>query len=221
MPRLDIAVAKVHYDPDNVVFSAGSDSMKRVRRPVAQQAKAIAPPPPTTAGSRRLRWAVSFWVVFHFAAVIAAAGSVGPTSDLILAGWRLFRPYLQFFYLNHGYNFFAPQPVPSTLLYFEVVRNDGSVVRGRIPEAGIQPRLLYHRYLLLTEHIGVAPADLQPKWYKSYARHLCRKYGAKRVSLTRLTHFPPTMEMVRNGTRLDEPRSYEEMFVGDFSCSEF
>jgi hypothetical protein len=195
--------------------------MKRVKAAAAEQAKTTAVFPPKMDSNRLLRWAVNFWVLFHFAAVIAAAGSVGPTSDLVLAGWRLFRPYLQFFYLNHGYNFFAPQPVPSTLLNFEAVRDDGSVVTGRIPDRQTQPRLLYHRYLLLTEHIGVAPPDLQPNWYKSYARHICRKYGATRVSLTRLTHFPPTMEMVRNGTRLDESWSYEEMFVGDFSCHEF
>jgi hypothetical protein len=195
--------------------------MKRVKGGAAEQARITAAVPPQSAGSRLLRSLVNSWIVFHFAAIIAAAGSVGPTSELVLAGWRLFRPYLQLFYLNHGYNFFAPQPVPSTLLNFEAVREDGTVVNGRIPDPTIRPRLLYHRYLLLTEHIGVAPPDLQRNWYKSYARHICRKYGAKRVSLTRLTHFPPTMEMVRNGARLDEPRSYEEMFVGDFSCSEF
>jgi hypothetical protein len=203
------------------LFPPEGNSMKRVKAVAAEQAKTTAVFPPKTVGNRLLRWAVNFWVVFHFAAVIAAAGSVGPTSDLVLAGWRLFRPYLQFFYLNHGYNFFAPQPVPSTLLNFEAVRDDGSVVNGRIPDRATQPRLLYHRYLLLTEHIGVAPPDLQPNWYKSYARHICRKYGATRVSLTRLTHFPPTMEMVRNGARLDESWSYEELFVGDFSCHEF
>jgi hypothetical protein len=194
--------------------------MKRVKGAAAERAKITATFPPKTVGNRLLRWGVNFWVVFHFAAVIAAAGSAGPTSDLVLAGWRLFRPYLQLFYLNHGYNFFAPQPVPSILLDFEAVRDDGTVVGGRIPNRTIQPRLLYHRYLLLTEHIGVAPSDLQSNWYKSYARHLCHKYGAKRVSLTRVTHFPPTMEMVRNGMRLDAPWSYEEMFAGDFECGE-
>ncbi|HEX3449290.1 MAG TPA: hypothetical protein VHS97_13605, partial [Isosphaeraceae bacterium] len=75
--------------------------MKRGKAAAAEQAKTTAVFPPKTVGNRLLRWAVNFWVVFHFAAVIAAAGSVGPTSDLVLAGWRLFRPYLQFFYLNH------------------------------------------------------------------------------------------------------------------------
>ena len=70
-------------------------------------------------------------------------------------------------------------------------RDDGTVVRGRIPDRAIQPRLLYHRHFMLTEHMAQAPPELQEKWYGSYAQHLGRKYGATRVSLTRQTHLPP------------------------------
>ena len=66
----------------------------------------------------------------------------------------------------------------------------------------------------------MAPAGQRQPWFKSYARHLCHKYQGPRVGLTLITHYPPTMEMVRNGATLDEPFSYEEMFVGDFSCDE-
>jgi hypothetical protein len=173
------------------------------------------------AGNRFVRWAASLWVLFHFSAVLAAAGSVGPTSDLILAAWKPFRPYLQALFLNHGYNFYAPQPAPSTLLGYEVERDDGTIVRGRVLDRSVTPRLLYHRYLLLTEHLVFVSSDMQRHWYKSYARHLCRKFGGSRVGLTRLIHYPATMQMVRDGATLDEPMSYEEMFVGDFSCSEF
>ena len=200
--------------------------MKRKRAVAAGPAKTVpelasapvqARRPP---GNRFVRWAVNLWVVFHFAAVLAAASSVGPTSDLILAAWKPFRPYLQALCLNHGYNFYAPQPAPSTLLSYEVRRGDGTIVRGRVLDRAEKPRLLYHRYLLLTEHLVFVSQDMQQHWYKSYARHLCRKYGGSRVGLTRLIHYPPTMEMVRGGATLDEPFSYEEMFVGDFSCSE-
>jgi hypothetical protein len=173
------------------------------------------------AGHPILRWGANLWVLFHFTAVLAAAGSVGPTSDLVLAIWKPFRPYLQALYLNNGYNFYAPQPAPSTLVNFEVERPDGTIVPGRILDRSMKPRLLYHRYLLLTEHLVFVSEDSQKYWYKSYARHLCHKYGGSRVSLTRLIHFPPTMERVRAGATLDEPSSYEETFVGDFSCGEF
>ena len=167
-----------------------------------------------------VRWVANLWVLFHFTAVLAAAASVGPTSGLVIAIWRPFRPYLQALYLNHGYNFYAPQPSPSTLVAYEVERDDGTVVRGRVLDRSTRPRLLYHRYLLLTEHMGLASPSTLEEWYKSYARHLCHKYGGSRVGLTRLIHYPATMAMVRAGASLDEPFSYEEMFVGDFSCSE-
>jgi len=194
--------------------------VKRKKTTVAEPAKGAPAPERRPAVNRYVRWAANLWLVWHFAAVLAAAGSVGPTSDLVVAAWKVFRPYLLVLYLNHGYNFFAPQPAPSTLLSFQAERADGTVVRGRIPDRSLEPRLLYHRYLLLTEHIAVAPADMQEHWYRSYARHLCHKYRAAKVRLTRITHYPPTMEMVRNGARLDEPFSYEEMFVGEFSCTE-
>jgi hypothetical protein len=157
----------------------------------------------------------------HFSAILAAAASVGPTSELIVEIWRVFRPYLQFFFLNHGYNYYAPEPAPSTLLDYEVEGPDGSIVaRGRLPNRGLWPRLLYHRYLLLTEHIAVAPPMWQHHWYNSYARHLCRKHGGAKVRLTRLTHSPPTMGMVRDGTRLDDPVTYMEMPLGEFRCGD-
>jgi hypothetical protein len=175
---------------------------------------------PGGARSRVLRCALNLWVVLHFIAILAAAGSVGPTSGLVIAIWGAFRPYLQGLYLNQGYNFFAPEPAPSTLLKFEAEREDGTVVRGRIDDRSIQPRLLYHRRLLLTEHIGVAPPELHQNWYASYARHLCRNLRAARIRLTRLTHYPLAMESVRNGARLDEPTTYDEMDLGVFSCGD-
>jgi hypothetical protein len=172
------------------------------------------------ARGRLLRWAVSLLIVLHFSAVLSAASSVGEASPLVLAIWGLFRPYLQVLYLNQGYNFFAPQPAPTTLLDFEVHRPDGSSVRGRLPDHSMQPRLLYHRHLLLTEHIVFMAPAYHDRWYISYARHLCHKYKADRVSLTRLTHIPPTMEMVRNGTRLNDPVTYVEMQLGNFECGD-
>jgi hypothetical protein len=170
--------------------------------------------------NRFVRWGVNLWVVFHFAAVLAAASSVGPTSDLVIAVWRPFRPYLQALYLNHGYSFYAPEPSPSTLVRYEVERSDGTVARGFITDVPMRPRLLYQRYLLLTEHMGLASPNLFRDWYKSYARHLCHKYGGSRVGLTQVIHYPPTMEMVRGGAGLKEPFNYDEMFAGDFACGE-
>ena len=81
------------------------------------------------------------------------------------------RPYLQALYLNQGYNFFAPESVPSTLLAFEEEREDRTADRRRIDDPSIQPRLVYHRHLPLTEHLEIARVDLQENWYIFYAQH--------------------------------------------------
>lgn len=180
------------------------------------------PQPEPAAPSRRVRFvrgAVSVWLVFHLAAIVVAPASVSPSSDLIQTSWLLFRPYLQVFYLNHGYHFFAPEPAESTLLAFVAERPDGTSVRGRIPNFGIKPRLLYHRHFMLTEHMAQAPPSLQAQWYNSYAQHIGKTYGATRVSLTRQAHFLPSPRMVRDGVRLTDPASYEEQPLGVYRCA--
>jgi hypothetical protein len=164
------------------------------------------------------RLALNAWIVFHVAAIIVAPAAVSPASDLVEAGWGVFQPYLQMLDLNHGYHFFAPEPEDSTLLAFEAERSDGTVVKGRIPNRDIVPRLLYHRHFMLTEQMKDAPAELQQEWVGSYAEHLCRKYGAARVKLTGQIHHLPTMEMVRKGVRLDDPSSYDDEELGVFEC---
>jgi hypothetical protein len=183
--------------------------------PAPAPARAAAP---ATGWQRFIRRAVNCWLVFHVAAIIVAPAAVSPSSDLIQAAWDVCHPYLQVLDLNHGYHFFAPEPAESTLLAFEAQRADGTVVSGRIPNFGIVPRLLYHRHFMLTEHMKDAPAELQDEWVGSYAEHLCQKYGAVRVKLTGQIHNLPTMEMVREGRRLDDPSSYENEELGVFEC---
>ena len=178
-------------------------------------------PAPRRPGARLLRWAVSVWLVFHLAAIIIAPASVGPSSELVRSAWGVFQPYLQFLYLNHGYHFFAPEPAESTLLAFVAERDDGTVVRGRIPDRTIRPRLLYHRYFMLTEHMTRRRRSSRSSGMSRTPKHIGHKYGATRVSLTQQTHNLPTMEMVRNGGRLDDPASYEEQPLGVFRCDAF
>jgi hypothetical protein len=173
---------------------------------------------PSKGGRRFGRLAVNAWLVFHVAAIVIAPAAVSPSSDLVQAGWELFQPYLQLLDLNHGYHFFAPEPGDSTLLAFEAQRADGTLVRGRIPNSQIVPRLLYHRHFMLTEQMKDAPEALQKEWVGSYAEHLCQKYGAVQVKLTGQIHHLPTMEMVRAGVRLDDPSSYEAEDLGTFQC---
>jgi hypothetical protein len=176
-----------------------------------------APPRPWQRG-RFLRFLVSLWLVFHLAAIIVAPAATGASSEVIRSAWNVFQPYIECLYLNHGYHFFAPEPVESTLLKYVGERQDGSVVTGRIPDRAIQPRLLYHRYFMLTEHMRDAPDDLREQWHKSYARHIGCELGLREVSLIQQTHLLPTMERIREGGMLTDPESYEEEPLGDFSC---
>jgi hypothetical protein len=164
---------------------------------------------------------VNLWLVGHLTAIIIAPASVSPSSDVVRAVWWVVHPYLQALFINHGYHFFAPEPAQSTLLGFVAERADGTIVQGRIPNRSIVPRLLYHRHFMLTEHMNDASDEVRTAWLNSYARHLGRKYGARQVSLTRQMHFLPTMEMVRNGVRLDDPASFEEQPLGVFQCDGF
>ena len=170
--------------------------------------------------TKLVRRAVSLWLAIHLTAIVIAPASVAPTSELILSGWKVLRLYLQVLYLDHGYHFFAPEPGESTLLAFVAERPDGTVVRGRLPDKAVRPRLLYHRYFMLTEHMNQAPEALRQAWYQSYARHIGREHGARQVSLTKQTHYFPTMEAVLGGVRLDDPRGYEEQPLGVFPCGD-
>jgi hypothetical protein len=165
-----------------------------------------------------LRLAVNLWLVFHLAAIIIAPAAVGPASDLVMAAWDRFQPYLEILYLNHGYHYFAPEPDESTLLSFEADLPDGSIVRGRIPNRATQPRLLYHRYFMLTEHMNKASEALIQPWHESYARHVGHQYGATRVRLIKQTHLLPTRERIRDGGLLSDPESYEDQPIGEFPC---
>jgi len=169
-------------------------------------------------GRKLLRLAINLWLVFHVAAIIIAPAVVGPSSDLMHDAWGVFQPYLEALYLDHGYHFFAPEPEESHLLAFEAERPDGTTIRGRIPDRATRPRLLYHRYFMLTEHMAEADDDIREPWHQSYARHIGREYGATKVKLIQQTHLLPSMERVRDGGLLTDPESYEDEALGEFPC---
>jgi hypothetical protein len=175
-------------------------------------------PPRKSRGRRLWQRILNVWLVFHVAAIIVAPAAVGPSSALIRSAWLLFQPYVEVLYLDHGYRFFAPEPAESTLLAFVAERDDGTIVRGRIPDRATQPRLLYHRYFMLTEHMNDAPEEFRDLWHDSYAQHIGREYGATRVTLIQQTHKLPTMERVRDGGHLTDPESYEDQPLGTFRC---
>jgi hypothetical protein len=162
---------------------------------------------------------VNIWLVYHLAGICIAPWSVPPSSRLVQNAWRGVGAYVQLLFLNHGYHYFAPEPGNSTLVAYILEMPDGRRETGKIPNRGIWPRLLYHRHFMLTEFLassdGFSPA-VRTELIKSMARELCREHGARRVTLSKVTHRLPTMEWIRAGGTLND--NYMEEPLGTFSC---
>lgn len=167
---------------------------------------------------RTPRTLLSVVIVLHFTAVLSAAFSVGAASPLVRAIWDRCHPYLQACYLNHGFHYFAPNPGPSHLLSWGAELPDGGWAQGRIPDAGTQPRLLYHRYFMLTENAFALPPELRAEVYEAYQRALCRQHRARIVHLSSVEHLLPTPEFVMRGGRLDASESYVEEALEPCQC---
>ena len=215
------------------------------RSPTRQGSEAIAPasPPgatPALPWSSAGRGVASALILLHLAAVVLAAlVATPPFSELWTDLAWAFRPYVNAADLNHGYRFFAPDPGPSHLVEYHLEFVNGKTRDGRFPDLNEErPRLLYHRYFMLSEHLfnyyaasqsnsdddeGQAlPPDVQAKQTafarsnaagyralgESYARELLRRSGAKRVTLELVEHRIPLPDDVARGERLDDPKLY-------------
>lgn len=116
-----------------------------------------------TMPSRGWRVALSALLLVHLLAVVAPPLSV-EGSPVFVGLSRLLGWYVDPLRLNNGYRFFGPDPPQySFLVDYEAYRADGTVVRGRFPDRQAQwPRLLYHRYFMLSSRLtGAAP----PEWF--------------------------------------------------------
>ena len=70
-------------------------------------------------------------------------------------------PVHQALYLNHGYRFFAPNPGPSHIVVYEIETVDGEQIKGHFPDRdNTSPRLLYHRWFMLSESVYRQYANL-------------------------------------------------------------
>ena len=97
---------------------------------------------------------VSVLVVLHVAAVFLGPFAL-QGSEMATVAASVLRPYMDVMGLANGYRFFAPEPGPSHLVRYELTRADGSQVTGTFPDRQVhRPRLLYHRYFMLSEFIN-------------------------------------------------------------------
>jgi hypothetical protein len=118
--------------------------------------------------SPRARAIASVLIAAHVFALFVAPWSMPPpASDLagVCAGWL--RPYLHAAFIYHGYRFFAPDPGASHIVRYELEFADGRIEKGQFPDLQRHwPRLLYHRFFMLSETIyqatGIPPAPPPP-----------------------------------------------------------
>ena len=162
---------------------------------------------------------LSLWLAFHVFAVFISPAAMPPASPLLEDGYRLALPYNEALFLNHGYHYFAPDPGASTLIAWEIPRDNDAPVVGRFPEVSIHPRLLYHRYFMLAENIWAFDDETQQDMLKAYARHFADKFGADRISLSRLSHEPSSIMRLQAGGKLDDPETFQQDVLGDFDFS--
>ena len=151
---------------------------------------------------------------------------------------RWLAPYVDWMYLDHGYFFFAPNPGPSHLVALQESSSSLTTPKSLKSDAFIfpdrkeqWPRLLYHRYFMLSEFYNnsFAPSrlvqedqsdpmfvqrwttdrlfyeTLQRSMAKSLEASLGRLQSLELIRLERPLRSPE--EILQEGKRLDDSRS--------------
>jgi len=127
---------------------------------------------PSAFSRSRWRHVISAIIVLHLAAVFVppfafATSNAEGASPLAALLMRSLRPYIDVLFLDHGYAFFAPNPGPSHLIRYSATTADQEPEVQLFPNLERQwPRLMYHRYFMLSEQLHAdytTPEDLAPK----------------------------------------------------------
>lgn len=183
--------------------------------------------------SAPMRLGITALLAFHLAAVFLGAWNGAPPRSYLSETLAIpFRPYIVAADLDHGYRFFAPDPGPSHLVDYFVFAADGSTIsEGRFPDLKEHwPRLLYHRYFMLSEHVlQYYPPPGAPREYRAermpafravmnaYAQQLLKEHGGSRAELRLIQHGIADPDRVAAGElTLDAPQSYRELWRGTF-----
>jgi|694.fasta_scaffold44703_3 hypothetical protein len=191
----------------------------------------------------KLRRVLLVFVAAHLLAVLAEPLVFFSRSDFQTAPEfthlrRLLSPYAEWMYLDHGYFFFAPNPGPNHLVGARSMTANLEGIdpsQTKMPEVLFPdrrkqwPRLLYHRYFMLSEFYNnsFAPTELHPmdqsdpvffqRWkedrafYESLQQSIQRslKVSGELVRLER--PLPTAQEVLEQGVRLDDSRRLIEL----------
>ena len=119
---------------------------------------------------------------------------------------EFFRHYLNLAYLNHGYQFFAPDPAGSNLIRYHVYDSGGAeIAAGQFPDLDDQwPRLFYHRHMMLAAQTG----EMGEESGRLYARHLMERHGGQSSRVEWVLHRLLSPQQVIDETPLDAESTY-------------
>lgn len=147
------------------------------------------------------------------------------------------KPYSQWLYLNHGYFFFAPNPGPGHLIQCTLSTSATDEISDTKPSQVLLlpdrnehwPRLLYHRYFMLSEfytsryapervtqdlkkdlefmQTWASDKELYDQIQSSIVISLKHSRGIEKVKLRRLErHLPDSQQVLKEGWSLNDPR---------------
>jgi hypothetical protein len=191
-----------------------------------------------------LHWKVliSVALLVHLTALIAAPMAAGPCSDLERQVARSFSWYTTLVYIDHGYRFFCPEPSAGHLVRYTLTYPDGTTKTDEFPNLKEQwPRLLYHRFFMLSEKLArlmspEIPADapeevrrsaeaernaIQPAldaMARSYGMHLLKETGATAVKLEYVEHEIPEEEDMLRDRPLTDPGLYKVLWTKSYEA---
>lgn len=150
---------------------------------------------------------VGVLIVFHFLGILSAVFSVPPAPWLATNAWAyVFRPYLEFMYLNNAYHFYSPDPGPPNLLWFRLEYEDGSKRWYKMPNREDYPTSVnYQRGLSMTESTHYAtvtdPGSLRRR------QQLREAYTAK----------IPLHPLVPDALQFREPNVMSKLMIQDYA----
>jgi len=188
--------------------------------PIAVKQGGAAQAAPRSWKRRLAFYTVNVLLLGHLVAVCAAPMSVQPSSPLQQGLWLTMSPYVQLLYQNNGFHFFAPNPEGANSVLYTLEFSDGSTRDGKFPNRQIWPRLLYHRHFMLSEFLGSLDGQEREQLTRDFARRLCEKYGAQKVSISLQWHDLALRERILAGGTLFDDDLYQVTPLGTFTWDE-
>ena len=202
---------------------------------------------PSTSNNRcstSIQYVLLIAFLFHFLGVLSEPLRFFSRSDVQTAPEFAFfsemmKPYSQFLYMNHGYFFFAPNPGPGHLIQCTPSTksvdstSDSSSKNFYLPDRKDHwPRLLYHRYFMLSEFYTsrYAPQQVTEELKKdlefmqqwafvkelydqirtSIVNSLKHLRGDESIELRRIERWlPDSQQVLKEGWSLNDPRLTE------------